>query len=291
VRGAVAVRAFRSTVVATLALAFLLPATSVEAAAVFDAIASSSDTTVDLSGSVASDEDVAEDDLAVVTAPVGPPGIPVAADLSAYHRLANDELFAVDTTILLPGGIAAEPLDVVRWNGAVYTIEFSGAANGIPTGVRIDAITVEEDSGDLLLSFDVDLDLGGLVAADEDLVAFGGGGFSGFFDGSAAGLAEALDVDAAQAIGSASLALSFDVSGEIGGVSFDDEDVLEYDRDSGSWQMLFDGSAQHPGWTGAGLDALHLVPEPGRLVSLVAGLGLLGVLGRRRGCCARRPQR
>jgi cysteine-rich repeat protein len=52
------------------------------------------------------------------------------------------------------------------------------------------------------------------------------------------------------------LYLSFDGSGNVGGVDFDDEDVLEYDPGGGVWALLYDGSARHSGWPPADLDAL-----------------------------------
>lgn len=249
----------------------------------FDAVASSPDVTVALSSAVADDDDVAEDDLSTVTAPLGPPDVPVGADLTGYHRDGSDELFAVDTTIPLPGGLTVTPADVARWNGATYTIEFSGASEGVPTGAAVDAVSLHPITGDLVLSFDIDVQLGSLVVADEDLVAFDGSGFSSYFDGSAAGVPDGLDVDAAHVLGGFTLVLSFDASGEVGGVVFDDEDVLEYTLlGPGTWELSFDGSAGHAAWTEADLDGLHLVPEPGHLVSLAAGLALLAGIQRRR---------
>lgn len=58
------------------------------------------------------------------------------------------------------------------------------------------------------------------------------------------------------------LLLSFDVSGTIGApaVSFDDEDVLEYDPSGGTWEPAYDGSAHYPGWPAADLVALFAIP-------------------------------
>ena len=75
--------------------------------------------------------------------------------------------------------------------------------------------------------------------------------------------------------------MSFDTSGQVGGVDFDDEDVLEYDVGGATWSMAYDGSAEHADWVQSDLDAVHL-PEPGGVVSLAAGLALVVGLRRRR---------
>ena len=93
------------------------------------------------------------------------------------------------------------------------------------------------------------------------------------------GIDEALDVDAAQHLGGPNWALSFDTSGSVGGIDFDDEDVLEYD--GSAWTLAFDGSTQDPDWAAADLDAVF-VPEPAQCVMLVAGALTLGALRRRR---------
>ena len=233
----------------------LLPA---PAATPLDFLDASPDITTVLGGMTVNDEDVAEDDLSggLGLAPLG--ALPSAADLSAYHVLASGEqLLAFDTTVSLPGGLTAEPRDVVRYNGATYSLEFNGAANGVPAGAQVDAVSVLF-GGDLLLSFDTTVALDGITADDEDLVRFNGGSFSLFFDGSMAGVDGALDLDAAHHIdANGHLLLSFDGSGTVGGVAFDDEDVLEYDPLSGTWLLAYDGSTHHSGWLTADLDAVH----------------------------------
>ena len=88
----------------------------------------------------------------------------------------------------------------------------------------------------------------------------------------AAGIVEALDLDAAQHLGGPNWALSFDTSGSVGGIDFDDEDVLEYDGTT--WTVLYDGSAEDADWAAADLDAVTL-PEPGFLLLLTSGLSAL----------------
>ncbi len=72
---------------------------------------------------------------------------------------------------------------------------------------------------------------------------------------------------------------SFDVSGELGGVSFDDEDVVRLDVDTLSRSLLLDASARDADWGPADADAVSL-PEPGFLPLLAAGLVGLALLDR-----------
>lgn len=263
-------------------LRFALLAVCVGVASPSLAIDVSSDITVDLSGSTFDDEQVVADDQVggVVQVPLG--AIPFEADVGAYHREGNDRLFALDTAVDLPGGLHAGPEDVVRFDGAVYTLEFDGTAAGIPAGVAVDAVT-RDVLGNLLLSFDTTVDLVALTAGPEDLVEFDGVSFvsPAFFDGTAEGIAAGTNLDGAGLQPTnGHLLLSFDVSGVIASVAFDDEDALEFDPGGPTWSLAYDGSANHPGWVGGDVTA---VPEPGFLLQILAGGALLAALHRARG--------
>jgi hypothetical protein len=199
---------------------------------------------------------------------------------------AVGSLLVLDTTTPLPGlpiASPAEPRDVVRYDpiAGTFSIFFDGSANGVPAGTRIDALALDSASN-LLLSFDTTVLLPGVgFVADEDLVRFAGGIYSMVFDGSAQGIDPALDLDAANMEpGSTKLLLSFDGSGTVAGVNFDDEDVLAFDTATLAWAMHFDGSASDPvNWPAADLIAL---PEPGMGASLTAALSALALLALRR---------
>ena len=66
--------------------------------------------------------------------------------------------------------------------------------------------------------------------------------------------------------------MSFDTTGTIGGIFFDDEDVVRFD--GATWSLEFDASAADADWASADLDAV-MVPEPDGSILLFAGLGLL----------------
>jgi hypothetical protein len=115
-------------------------------------------------------------------------------------------------------------------------------------------ITVNPEPGPaggtaLYLSLALPADLGGVSAADEDVLFYEDGGFGLVFDGSDVGVA-ALRIDAIAWLDADTLLLSFDVAGSVPGVSgtVDDSDVVRFDATSlgpttsGSFQLYFDGS-------------------------------------------------
>ena len=241
----------------------------------------SPDITVDLSGTTAADEDVVSDDLQGVVVPLSLGALPEAADVDGYQLLSRgDQLFSLASAAELPGPVPALPADVVRYDGLAYTLEFDALAEGIPDGVDVDAVGVN-GSGDLVLSFDTTVDLGGgLVVADEDLVSFDGLAFTQVFDGSALGLPSSLDVDSVAIDGLGAFMVSFDATGTIGGWTFDDDTVMRWNGTV--WTPLFETDFTHPvpGFEGGDIIAL---PEPGFALQFWASLFCLALLGRRRG--------
>ncbi len=57
-----------------------------------------------------------------------------------------------------------------------------------------------------------------------------------------------LDLDAAQRLDNGHLLLSFDGSGSVAGIGFDDEDVLEFDAAAIGWELAYDGSGAYADW-------------------------------------------
>jgi hypothetical protein len=219
------------------------------------------DITVDLGSSVIIGGSLANDDLhGGVTALLLPDLFPPAARVAAAHGLANgDVLLVFASTLTLPGnGGVAEPRDVVRFTSATnaYSVQVHGADLGIPTNAAIDALTATAD-GTMLISLDIsvgDFD-------DEDVIKITGNTLELFLDLSAIGVDPALDVDALGVNDDATqLYVSFDGSGSVDGVPFDDEDVLLYDLTSQTWSLAYDGSASGAMWPeAADLTALDVV--------------------------------
>lgn len=241
--------------------------------------------------STLADDDAGADDAAGTVTPVlltmlGA-AVPASAEVAGLELSSTvPALLALDITAPLPGlAVPADPRDVVAWdpNTSTYSLVFDGAAEGVPANARIDAVSYESSGFFLLLSFDTTVSLpGGVTADDEDLVAWVPGPFYAlFFDGSANGVPPGLDLDAASRVTpSADIQLlSFDGSGVIAGIPFDDEDALLFDPGSSTWLMVADSSLSDPvDWPATDLVAL---PEPGSQLSLLAGAALLAWLSRR----------
>jgi len=252
-----------------------IPATAQEV------ISASPDITIDLGASiVTADEDVAVDNQLGIVVLENLGALPDASEVIALGLDVNgDRFIAFETTTALSGGVVARPGDVIRYDGVAYSIEFDASAAGLPNGVATDATSLSASG--LLLSFDTTVDLGsGLVVTDEDLVEWNGSSFALVFDGSAAGIDSALDVDAAQDLGGGAFMISFDTTGQIAGLVFDDEDVLRFD--GATWSMEFDASAADSDWAAADLDAV-MVPEPSVGMLLLFGATGLAGLARMKG--------
>jgi hypothetical protein len=222
-----------------------------------DTVRYAPDATVVLGGTTVTPQDVAEDNLAGGVTLVDVGMFPNGTDIVAYGRLANgDQLLAFDIETILPGPLSVRRGDIVRFDGTTYSIAFDADANGIPSSAIVDAFAFLGLSN-FLLSFDTSVAFPSFTADDEDVVQFANGVPSLFFDGSSAGIDSGLDLDAVDPIdANGHLLLSFDGSGNVDGIDFDDEDVLEFTPGAGTWELAYDGSAEHAAWPPADLAAL-----------------------------------
>lgn len=219
----------------------------------------SSDITIRLAAITVADESIAEIQSGgpVTLRDIG--ALPAAADVTAFHQLENgDRLLAIDTTAALSPSVTARPGDVVRFDGNDFSIEFSATSMGIAGNARLDALTVNDD-GDLLVSFDITIAAGAVIADDEDLLRYDGNALSLFLDGSSVGISPSLDLDAVHHVtGTTTLLMSFDTSGTIAGVNFDDDDLLAFDWSTETWSLVYVGSDNHAAWASADLDAVFV---------------------------------
>lgn len=223
------------------------------------------DITVVLNGVTVSPQEVAIDDLMGDITRLSIGDVPAGARLTSFVELGGgNRLLSFDTTVDLGNGVIAHPADVVYVHPSTVTILFDAAAHGVPEGATVGALTMARGDS-LVMSFDVTVKLGDVTASPADLVILVNDAFELFFDGAAAGVPPGLHIDAAQVLQpSGHLLLSFDGSGVIGNpaIAFDDEDVLEYDPDTDTWQLAYDGSADAPGWAPADLAAVFAFQQP-----------------------------
>ena len=100
--------------------------------------------------------------------------LPPVTAIDGLHRMeGGDWLLSVEAPTIL-GAVAADPRDVVRYDGAVFSLFFCGAAVGIPAGSNVDAVILlsSGDAGPLALSFDVPTVIGATTYEPSDLVIF-----------------------------------------------------------------------------------------------------------------------
>jgi len=252
----------------------LLTAPAGEAAVALDALRLTPDVTLVLGSG---DTTVTPQDVArhvpggAATLETGSPFVAAGVQISGYHYLdADRQWFSFDTTVVLDA-VTVTPQDIAERNGGSWSLLLDGSAEGIPTGVRIDALARDPETGDLLLSFDTTVSLDGTTFDPRDIARYAAGSFS-MYSALSALVPNGLDLTGLDVLPGGRLLVSFDGSGLLGGVAFDDEDVLEHDPVSGTWEMSYDGSADDPDWAPAQLAAFAAEPTPGILVSPTAGL-------------------
>jgi hypothetical protein len=111
-------------------------------------------------------------------------------------------------------------------------------------------------------------------ARDEDILSYDGTTFAMVFDGSAAGLAASVDVDAFHFLDADTLLLSFDKPVSIGPLRVDDSDIVKFEATSlglektaGTFSLFFDGSTVGLRTSGENVDAFALLPDGALLIS------------------------
>jgi hypothetical protein len=112
-------------------------------------------------------------------------GISSGANLDAVSRHhSGDLLLSFDTTQQL-GAVVANDEDLVRFDGATYSLHFDGSSEGVTGALDLDGAHIIPWSGELLVSFDGSGSVGGVVFDDEDVLELDGGVWSLSYDGSA----------------------------------------------------------------------------------------------------------
>jgi uncharacterized protein YjiK/Fe-S cluster biogenesis protein NfuA len=171
----------------------------------------------------------------------------------------------------------------------VYDVTVA-ASDGSLSDTQAIAVTVtdvvEGSGSQLYFSLRAAATVGGVAAANEDIVFFNGTSFSLAFDGSDVGIAT-LRIDAFSWVDATRLLLSFDVAGTVPGIAgtVDDSDVVLFTSTSlgpvtaGTFSMYFQGADVGLTTDAEDVDAVELLPNGRILLSTVGAVGVTGVSG------------
>ena len=156
------------------------------------------------------------------------------------------------------GGLSVSNHDIVAFDGTNFSLYFDGSDVGLGDSFRLDAFSIDQSLGEILMSSSRSGTLPGISGEvdDSDIVKFTGaslgdttsGTFSLYFDASDVGLTEfGEDVDALELLPDGRLLVSTSRSFEVPGVSGKDEDIIVFtptslgSNTSGTWELYFDG--------------------------------------------------
>ncbi len=201
--------------------------------------------------------------------------LPQGTAVDALHRMdGGDWLFSVAVPTTLDGA-TYRPADIVRLDGTTYSTYFSGSAAGVPPGSGVDALFLN-DTGDLVLSFDVPTTIGPTTYEPADLVLVSGGAFVLYLDASSGSMPipPASNLIGADFRDDAAIA-TFDVPTTIGSDTYLPGELFAWDGDT------VEPYAVDPSWpTSSRVNALSFLPPPGEAASILlskAGPGALTI--------------
>jgi len=179
------------------------------------------------------------------------------------------------------------PTDTGANNVYDVVVSASDGSNVDTQAISVTVTNVVESGGSpLFFSLLAAGSVGGVSAANEDIVFFDGAGFALAFDGSDVGLA-GLRIDAFSWVDATSLLLSFDTAGSFPGIAgtVDDSDLIRFNATSlgaataGSFSLYFDGSDVGLTTSGEDVDAVELLPGGHVLVSTIDTVSATGAAG------------
>ena len=177
-----------------------------------------------------------------------------------------------------PGTVGFGDVDAVETSATfslpgTYVLRLAADDSAFTAFDELSVVVGPDDPGSpLYFSLRDAATVGGVAAANEDIVFFDGASFSLFFDGSDVGIAS-LRIDAFARIDADSLLLSFDADKPVPGIAgtVDDSDVVRFETTSlggltaGTFSMYFDGS--DVGLTASGHDVNVVEPlADGRII-------------------------
>ena len=165
-----------------------------------------------------------------------------SADIDGLH----DGLYSVDVRSRFRGTVML-PADVFDAAGEKV---LDAAVAGIPPGANVNAVSIDPVKGDLVISFDRDVLVGGNLFRASHIIRFDGSQFSLF-----ATTITGTNVDALHVLSDLSLLVSFDTGVDVSGNLVQDDEVVHLDSAS---ILLAMNQADHS-WLGADVDGLYAV--------------------------------
>ncbi|MDC0359133.1 GDSL-type esterase/lipase family protein [Acidimicrobiales bacterium] len=157
-------------------------------------------------------------------------------------------------------------------------------ATGLAVAPGVGAVDGPTTNDVMYAAFKSGVSLGGVSAADEDVLAWDGAVYSLVFDGSDVGL-EALEIDALDVILPDQILMSFTTAGSVPGIgTVDDSDIVLFSgtlgaATAGTFSMYFDGSDVGLTRNGEDIDGLSLLDSGDLLISTSGSFKASGSTG------------
>ncbi len=224
-------------------------------------------------------------------------------DTNAVSVLKNGNLLLSTRTSAILGGLAFRDGDIVEYDPVTDTASLYFSEDYFKGNEEISAVSLLSN-GNLVLSTRREASLGGVTFQKWDLVEYNlaTGQASLLFDGDL--FSSNQNISAVHVLNNGNIALSTRKKATLGGVTFGDDSIIEYDPITDSASLIFDGSALFSNRY-EDIDALFVfeddwpvdrlasasfsapgsvsISEPGPVALLVASLSVLVLMRQRRG--------
>ncbi len=200
-----------------------------------------------------------------------------SSDIDAVHVLENGNIILSTTANATLGGLIFGDGDLVEYNPTTDTATLFLDESLFSSDEDIDAVHIL-DNGNIILSTDSAATLGGLNFGDGDLITYNPTTDIAilFFDESLFDGAE--NIDAVHILANGNIILSTDGAATLGGLTFQNGDLAEYNPTTDTATLYFDENLFS---NNANINAVHIstMPEPATIALL--GLGSVVLMRRR----------